>query len=394
MNYIVFIILLLVFIILIINFFAYLLLKWYNDYSLSMEYACNFSHTYHLEYETYRHNMYRFLYNIDNNDFNNSIKLFTYTYYVVIIFLTIILLSLIINFFNLNSENFTILYAYIIFYFIYIYIGYKIIINYDNLKNLLKNEDNQMHIYAKIYKILNAIMYVNNFKENTLQYTDINIPPKKFDDIIANNIASYNNISDTRKIIQIKNNNYNRLDFIKYITLDQTSPHYFKKYFKKIYINVRNNNILKDNIYYIDSLKREDKLDIFKSQEIRIHNKNEVFEEYQKILEGAIDNSNSTNSDTQYKISYDKMIPYFENNKDLLFNDETNFGNFKNIIKSYISNIYYYIFFFMFIIFIILHYIYININNQLYSYLLISLLIIYYILLTYNNYIKIFIHKL
>ena len=347
---------------------------------------------YHLEYETYRHNMYRFLYGIDNDDFIKSIDLFSYSYYTMIVLLMIILISFIFNFFNLKSENLTFLYVYIIFYITYIYIGYEIIKNFNNLKNSLKNEENEIFKYAKIYKILNAIMYINDFKENTLHYTDINIVPKKFDDIITNNIASYKNISDSRKIIQIKKNEYMKLDFIKYITLDKTSPYYFKKYYKDIYINIRNDKYLTDDIYYISSLKNKDALDIFNSQ-FKDTDIGAIFDNIDKILKDTINNADKMNRDTQYKIYYnnDNIIPYFENNKDILFNDDINFSNFKKKMQSYISYIYYYIFFFMFIIFIILHYIYINTNNQLYSYLLILLLIIYYTLLSFNNYFRIFV---
>ena len=118
-----------------------------------------------------------------------------------------------------------------------------------------------------------------------------------------------------------------------------------------------------------------------------------IFDNIDKILKDTINNADKMNRDTQYKIYYnnDNIIPYFENNKDILFNDDINFSNFKKKMQSYISYIYYYIFFFMFIIFIILHYIYINTNNQLYSYLLILLLIIYYTLLSFNNYFRIFV---
>lgn len=237
MNYIVFIILLLIFIILIINCYAFLILKWHNDYSISIENACNDLNQYHLEYETYRHNIYRFLYNIDNNNFTNSINLYTNTYYIIILLITIILISYIKNIINLKTEHLMMLFIFILFYIIYIYIGNIIISNYEKLKNILHDDTNDIYKYAKIYKILNAIMYINNFKDNVLGYTDINIRSRKFDDVITNNIASYINSANTAKIVDVKMKAYNKLDFIKYITLDQSSPYYFKYYFNNIYIN-------------------------------------------------------------------------------------------------------------------------------------------------------------
>lgn len=237
MNYFVLMILIITLVILIINCYAFMIMKWYNDYSISIEDSCNDLHQSAFECETYRNNMYRFLYNIDNKNYDDSYKLFKYTYYVVIVLITIILISYLKNIFFLKKENLFMLCIFIFYYILYIYIGNIIIKNYNELNELLYDKKSDMYKYAVVYKILNAIMYINNFKDNTIGYSNINITPRKFDDIIYNNIASYMNTANTAKIVDTKIKEYNRLDFLKYITFDRNSPYYFKTYFKNVYCN-------------------------------------------------------------------------------------------------------------------------------------------------------------
>ena len=237
MNYFVFIILLITLIVLLINCYAFMVLKWYNDYSISIEDACNDSHQSAFECETYRNNMYRFLYNIENNNYDDSYKLFKYTYYIVIGMITIILISYIKNIFFLKKENLFMLSVFLFYYILYIYIGNIIINKYNEINEMLYDKKSDIYKYAVVYKILNAIMYINNFKDNILGFSNINIRPRKFDDIIENNIASYINSSNTAKIVDIKIKDYDRLDFLKYITFDRISPYYFKSYFKNVYCN-------------------------------------------------------------------------------------------------------------------------------------------------------------
>lgn len=135
-----------------------------------------------------------------------------------------------------------------------------------------------------------------------------------------------------------------------------------------------------DNIIYISSLyNNPDTINTV------AYNNSINIDDIQRQLNKTIYNSKS-----DLVINGD-ILSYFAYNNDIIFNDQTNFSNFKNKIKSYTSYIYYYIFFFIFIVFIILHYIYININGQFYSYLLVSILILYTILLAYNNYLNIFV---
>lgn len=233
----VFLLFILILLCLIINCYSFILLKWNNDYSASMEKLCNDLNISELEYETYRHNIYRFLYGIDNDNYKNSIKLFKITYYIIISLISLILIAYIRNLRKLEIENLFILFSYLTFYVLYIYIGNKIISNYDSLNNMLVDDNSDILKYAKVYKILNAIMYINNFNDNTLGFSDINIKHKKFNNILTTNISTYENIENTAKITELKRISYNNLDFIKYITLDSRSPYYLKDYFNKIYIN-------------------------------------------------------------------------------------------------------------------------------------------------------------
>jgi hypothetical protein len=219
------------------NCYSFIVIKWHNDYSTSIEDVCNDLNQSALEYETYRYNMYRFLYNVDNNNYDDSYTFFKYTYYITVVLITIILISYIKNILYLKKDNLIMLIIFIFFYISYIYIGNIILKIYDDINEMLYDKKSDIYKYAIVYKVLNAIMYINNFRDNVIGFSNINIRPRKFDDIIENNISSYINSANTAKITDIKLKAYSKLDFLKYITFDRNSPYYFKSYFKNIYCN-------------------------------------------------------------------------------------------------------------------------------------------------------------
>ena len=137
-------------------------------------------------------------------------------------------------------------------------------------------------------------------------------------------------------------------DFLKFINLDNTSPYYFQEYFDDIYtINDKN------KIYLTDLVNNE-----YKKKSI--NDKINILLGDEKIID---------------------PINYFNNNKDILFNN-TNLEDEEivNIIKNY-AHIIIHLLLYIILFMLILHYIYILINNTLYSIIIFIILLLYLILL-------------
>jgi GT2 family glycosyltransferase len=164
MNLLIFLLLLLILFFVILNFTSILHIKKINDTGFMMEKYCDSSNKQSpLEIETYRHFIYRYIYQIDNNEYDNNKTLFENTYIIILILFSIIVLAFIKKILILNGSLIPIYILIVGFYIFFIYYGIKIKKLYKNIEDLKTNEKSELYKYAIIYKTLNAIMYINNF---------------------------------------------------------------------------------------------------------------------------------------------------------------------------------------------------------------------------------------
>jgi hypothetical protein len=142
---------------------------------------------------------------------------------------------------------------------------------------------------------------------------------------------------------------YKKLDFVKYLNLDEISPFYFKEYFDNIYI------ILDDQKIYLNEISDNTRInDLIRTQ---LLNSGEKIED--------IDN-----------IDY---IKYYNENKDLLFD----LNKIKNEISDKINNngmIYILLILYILFVLIIFHILYIIINKQIYIITVLIAIIIFLLL--------------
>jgi hypothetical protein len=459
----------------ILNFFAIINIKKYNDYALMLEKYCDTSNNQSpLEIETYRHTIYRYLYQIDNNEYDNNKKLFENTYTIILILYAIIVLAFVKKIFILKLDILPIFILIIGFFIYYLYYGNKIKNIYKEIDDLKNNEKSELNKYAKIYKILNAIMYINNFQNNKLKYAGDNLPVKTVKETIYSNIGSIEDTANQSIITNILYNSYKNLDFIKYLTFDKNgSRYYYKDYFNdnRMYININyisDYDDLKNNgeIQY-EVIELQDKiLEISKKDSVCVNsitsdndeynnlenvdmstevNENKIFmnikdnngNEY-KIskkktiiatfpiyrlleIEDNFNNADTTTNDNikeKLKILYNDIVNqindsisksylkdnlpsiifndfnYYINNKDVLFDyDNNTFKDIKNIMGKISSNYIYNIIFIILIMYLILHQIYIELNNSAYTILLIFILFCYLIMVLSVIYMHLFNNK-
>ena len=332
-----------IFILLNINILDIIKIYRNNDY-----YDLNYKQCYILnnkslyELETYRYNLNNYIYNIDNSNYKNTTDRYKLIYIILIILLFIFLIL------YSSTKNIKGIIIILILIIIYIYIGNIVIKNHKKIEELKKNNNNKLYKYNLTYKILNILLYLNddniNIKEEIFKFkTDKKINKNTFDNIIKSNISYIYNISNELEIKYISDNAYKKRDFLKFINLDNTSPYYFQEYFDDIYtINNKNKIYLKDivnNEYKKKSIN--DKINILLGDE--------------KIID---------------------PINYFNNNKDILFNNiNLEDEEIVNIIKKY-SHIIIHLLLYIILLMLILHYIYILINNTLYSIIIFIILLL------------------
>jgi hypothetical protein len=173
---------------------------------------------------------------------------------------------------------------------------------------------------------------------------------KTFDKYLESNISQIYNTSNQNEINYLKMQSYKKLDFIKYINLDEISPFYFKEYFDNIYIIVDNNKIFLNNI----------------SDNSLINNmiKNALLKSGEKVED--IDG-----------IDY---IKYYNENKSLLFD----INRIKNEISNIINDnwiIYILLIIYIFIIIITFHILYYTINKNIYIIILLIIKILFLVML-------------
>lgn len=233
------------------QFYNLLLFKWQIDYFITKDKLCKNHRWTKFEAESLRYTLSNYLYNINDKTFENlrTDNIITVTvlstYFAIIL---CVLLTLLIIYPGLST-----LAAFLIFLSLYITITTINSLFAQNLNEISTNildSNSDIHKYFAVYKIVSAMMVISDLKNDKLEfsYTKLNDEGLTLDKILERNIASYENINQTSKIVQIKLAAYRNLDFLKYIVFDKLSPYYLK-YFDNVYVKLPNtdeNNFITD----------------------------------------------------------------------------------------------------------------------------------------------------
>lgn len=446
--------------------------KWNVDYFYMRDKSCYRKNWTKFEIESYRYNLYAFFYNIywysylDTKGHDISDKYVSYSFktikdsysavYFVFIAYIIILMIGFAAFLVFKGTIFAwALYAMtIIVFVVYFVVNGIVIANFNKMQDMMNNQNNALFRYNAVYKILNAIILISNLQNLPVEYAYYKLNENKltFEEILQSNIAACENLANTSKIIQVKNNVYENLDFIKYMVLDKVSPFYWK-YFDNPYIRLpreqtkqydTSENIYLNEIYlkrnsYIDydnvsiqfsniqELIKDNTNDIYTRIYQKINNDypdvkdykkvygfyaelyklfstnnsleafnkvlydqvNEVFSNIESLLKnqqynGIYNDINLLIHDkihekeyTSFDIPNNDYIEYFLDNKDILFDSESEFNEIISVIENQSSYIYAYFAFFIFIFMLISHYLYKTINGPKYIYIMSIVVVIY-----------------
>lgn len=367
----------------IINFLNILYFKWYIDYFDIIENMCNKNkRSLKYEIETYRYNLYNFLYSVNDNNFN-KIKIDYYNSFnlLIIMFSLFIICLVTYNIVVPNDIDFIMkisMYITVVILLILFSVGGLLNLkNYETISGMISDKNNDLYTYAVVYKILNAIFYISDFRKDVFNYYNDKIDNDLiFDDILEKNISSTDDLVNIANIKFIKSRDYENLDFLKYISMDKTSPYYFN-YFENIYIKLPNQEDLEDKVY-IEKIY-----------------KNKLIDENWKENNDIYNNINSKINEiinkktTLFNVEDDDYIKFLINNKDIILNpymEKKYFNNIITNIHSYSNYIYFYVVFIIIVCMIVLHYLFNYINNITYSFILFGLILIFIYVSCMNNY--------
>lgn len=262
------------------NFMQIYNFSWYYHYYYTKDKICSISKGSMLEVETMHYNIFRFLYNInqDNEKYQYIKDSFKNSFWPFITFYSILVLSYMyfawknreiiqsfvsksMNGDSTNNGMYALNIAFLMGYIVYTTINSKAIINFNEIDGKLNNEENIILKYGRIYTILNAIIILGNLDDTKMLYKrdEFNKVSRTFNEIIEGNIASYENISNTSKIQQIKATAIENLDIAKYLVMDKYSSFYLV-YFDNMYVNT---SISDNEIELIDLSKNVFLNDLF-----------------------------------------------------------------------------------------------------------------------------------
>jgi hypothetical protein len=238
------------------QFYELLNLKWQLDYMITKDNLCKNYRWTKFEVESLRYSLLQFFYG-DDKTFEklrqNNITVYSVfvTYFVLILILLIIALI----FFPILAFGIALV-IFMIFFIIIMVINSLFMKSYDDVYNYIYLEDSDIFKYYAVYKILSAVIIISNLKDEKLEFTyeKLNDAELTFDDVLERNIASFENISQSSKVVSIKQDAYKKLDFLKYIVFDKTSPYYLK-YFDNVYARLPN----ADNHYFLSELKTNER---------------------------------------------------------------------------------------------------------------------------------------
>lgn len=234
------------------QFYQLLNLKWQLDFMITKDSLCKNYRWTKFEVESLRYSLSQFFYG-DDKTFEKLRQDNINVYSVFVTYLILILISLIITliFYPILALAIA-LCIFMVFFIIIMVINGLFAKSYDDIYNYIYMQDSDIFEYYAVYKILSAVMIISNLKDEKLEFTyeKLNESELTFDDVLERNIASYENISHSSKVISIKQDAYKNLDFLKYVVFDKTSPYYLK-YFDNVYARLPNT----DNNYFLSELK-------------------------------------------------------------------------------------------------------------------------------------------
>jgi hypothetical protein len=144
------------------------------------------------EYYKIRYNLYKYFFNVDNDNYNTIVSLLIYIILSILMGLSCFLIVAI------NSVDFYLI-AYVIILILYIFSCYYLITILSNFE-----KDNNLNTYKQYYDVCNTI-----YRENGI--IDKNIVP---------NIKDIEKIFDPSELNIFINNNINNNDILKYIDLN------------------------------------------------------------------------------------------------------------------------------------------------------------------------------
>jgi len=316
-----------------INLYSFLVLKWYNDFYLYINKTCG---KFTPELYTYRHNIYRLLYNKDDNNITYYKKLFFNTFYINIILLIVILISIFKDDINFNNNKI----IFLIFFIIYVYIYFKInnLYSYIDNINILKNYDN-------VYTTLNALIKFK-LENDPIITIDYNISDYKTQ--LKNEINIYNIIKNKLKDIEklkASSEHAKANDILLSINPDDLDLYTIEESSVKK---------MKDDKYIKDHPFTSSQQNIINQRNIKIKNLEEIInnkdytnlyinnEKFKELLTNLIVKyeklGNKSDIDYKYNELYDNndFIKYFILNNEYL-NYLENYTNTNDDIKYYYS---------------------------------------------------------
>lgn len=302
------------------TFVSILNFKWYIDYFYSKDKACLKKNWTKFEIESYRYNLYIFLNNYDYNqsyaNIYNSYKLYYGLFITQFFILLAGYLYILVNFSNTSLYSYMVWLLLIGIYIVYVIVNGVLLSKFERINNIKNDKNSALSTYHNTYRILNAIMYVSNLNDSIMEYTNKKLNDKRqdtFENIIDNNIASYENISNTSKVKQIKLIAYDNLDFLKYITFDRMSSFYMK-YFDNIYIRLPEDATdqfdISENTYLSDIYIRRNNSVNYDTIKIEFDKIKNAIKDEQNNTYNSLFNyiSNNYPSDNEYS----KMLTYYE----------------------------------------------------------------------------------
>jgi hypothetical protein len=351
---------------LIINYCSMINIVYENDYNKYNKKVCDENK---YEIETYRYNLYNYIF---GDKYKKSNIIYKQTTNLILILTIIILIFYILYVYNNKNskKKIIIIIIYILLLLLFIKVSFNTEKIHKKIYNKVNENGNDLYRYIKVYKILNALLYMDednaNIKDEILEYSN---KDKKntmtFNDILENNISNYHRIVNTNEIKYKKRLAIERLDILKYMILNEDSFLYFKEYFANIYI------IINKKKYYLKELKS--------NQEI--NNKIE-----RRLIENTKDYEDDDSLSTKLILNGDKdYIRYLEDNKDIILNKtytrDNNFKEINNIIEELKINNIIYIIIISIVGLILSHILYKKINDIRYILVLIGIVIVYLVIL-------------
>lgn len=239
---------------LIINFVCILDFKWHIDYFISKDAVCNKLRWTAFEIESIHYNFAAFLngdkFKFIKDDFVATYSIVTAVLGGLLILSTVLLITI------ATSDNKRLFYILILLLItpmliIFITVTGKFMTNFEDIKT-----DEDLNAYYNVYKIVSAVMVLSGMKDVELKYALEGLGKDTLDNILEKNIASYEDVYISSKVKEIKQNAYDKLDFLKYLVFDKYSPYYLP-YFDNIYMRhkMAENRFLEDLYLKYDKQK-------------------------------------------------------------------------------------------------------------------------------------------